>query len=207
MGIIFVQFIKEKVIDPTVESAVLVFKVVHEGVVSIFDLIEGKHACLRYCGNNRWAKIECDEDEIAFCACDKCGKPIEECFTKEQIEFMQLKSEIRIRRLLQTAPDLPYLDQCIENERCRNMLTLYRYDGLDPSDIQSPEDKCAELEYECTDQELELLQNVIDEIGVNFPTSAEEMCSGFYDYLDDGMSRTFDEAEAVCQDDFLSDLV
>eukprot|EP01083_Nonionella_stella_P087207 242515_1 len=187
----------------------LVFRIVHEGVVTLIDIIDGQHECVEHCGGGVYASIECDEEkkETAVCKCDPCGKPIQHCIPHEDIEKVKEEANERRRRLGQeTAPSLPYLDECTQNERCRNMMSSYRYDGLDPSDIQSPEDRCTELEYECTDQELELFQNAINEISANFPTSSEEMCSGFYHYLDDGTPRTFDEAEAVCQDDFLSDL-
>eukprot|EP01084_Bolivina_argentea_P291151 500368_1 len=189
------EVIRKVVIDPALGTLLFTVKVVHEGTVYIIDIANGRDDCLVHCGNFKYSAYSCkNPNDIAMCGCDKCGMPLPGfCLTEK--EWKKLAKSHQRRRLQQeTSPSLPYFDECIQNEKCRNMMLHYRYDGLDPSDIQSPEDRCAQLDYECTDQELDLFQNVVDEISVNFPTSPEEMCSGFYEYLDDGTPRTFDQA-------------
>eukprot|EP01084_Bolivina_argentea_P254020 426938_1 len=168
-------------------------KIVLKGVVFVVNLRPGV-PCQKYCGNGV-AKIACDDKQLAFCECDKCGNPITKCINTDK--------SCDARRRFLDENDFTDVIACLDNDKCAEVLSGYGYEGI--GQIQSTQDRCNEYK-ECTDEVLKLFENAVAEVTVNVPSSSEDVCNGFYEYIDDGFARTFDQAQLFCEETFSSNL-
>eukprot|EP01084_Bolivina_argentea_P194804 334325_1 len=186
----FICRLADKLVDDGREYVKLVAK----GTVYLINIFASAK-CKEECKNGN-AEKQCKQDFLAICKCDECGNPIAKCLDPDKI--------CDDRRRMLDENNFENVITCYNNEACADVLSGYGYDGI--GNIQSTTDRCDEFGESCTGEVFGLFESAVEEIRVNSPTSPADKCNEFYEYSDDGVTRTFDEAEDFCEETFHSHL-